>query len=350
MRIMTSRGLVATAVVLAAITACQDGTAPGNTTFDSQRVMTGTGVVQDAVTAPGVRALEQVMRLGGTSAAPALAAAATGTGMAVAALRIAQEVFGAQAFAASVLSPTVLGRTFVFDSAAGRYVLSARTGAPANGVRIVLYAETAVGAPIVGQEVGYAELTDEAVASATSTGVRLVVVTGGMTRLSYGVTLSLPGVPPQVAVQGFIGDASDRLEFTIAESASTDGSGRGMVIATLRAPGAGMEVHATIEGAPDGTGKVALVVTSASDRIEVSAATLAGQVDASFTVNGKLLARASGAASAPAVRGENGRALNSDEQQALRRIVGMASGIGQLLGALVAPAGVIVQVATTIGR
>lgn len=344
---MTNRPRGAVIAALAMLAACQDAAGPAATTFDSQRVNAGMSAVQAVATASGVGALQQVARLGGTATAPTLVAS---NATADASARIVQTALDAQVFAVTVLTPSVLGQTFTFDSAAGHYVVSGRVGAPANGVRVVLYAESSDRRPIVGQEVGFAELTNEAPLSATTGAVRLSVVMGGVTRLSYGVNFTLPGVAPQLNIDGFVADASNRLEFTIAASPSATTAGSGIVNATLRVPSVGVEVLATIHAAPAGSGSIDLVVSSGADRIAVGVAMSGGQVDATFTVNGALLARASGAATSPVIVGANGHALSTEEREALGRIVSTANGIVQLLTDLVSPAASIVLMAASIGR
>ena len=317
MQIVPGWRMAALIASVAALAACQDAVAPTASSFDSRRVSAGMSVVQAAATASGVGALQQIARLG---------------------------------VAEAVIAPTVLGQTLAYDSAAGHYVVSGRRGAPANGVRIVLYAETADHRPIVGQEVGFAELTDEAPLSATTGAVRLSVVTGGVTRLSYGVSFTLPGVAPQLGIDGFVADASNRLEFAMAANPSATTAGSGIVNASLRVPRVSVEVLATIHAAPDGSGAINLVVASGADRIAADVGMSAGQVDASFTVNGVLLARASGAAASPVIVGATGRALSADERKALGRIVSTATGVTQLLNDLASPAASIVQLAASLGR
>lgn len=341
--------IAATTASLAALAACQESAAPGAVTFDSQRVMTGMDAVQAAASAPSVGALQQMMRLSG-GIATSVVTRGVSPSVVNASTRIAQSALDAQVLAVTVLNPGVLGQTLVYDTAVRHYVVSGRSGAPANGVRIVLYAQAADGQPVIAQEVGYAELTNEAPLTTTTGAVRLVVVTGGRTRLSYGVSFTLPGVSPQLTVDGFIDDTGQRLEFTISATPSTMGSGTGIVNATLRVPTAGVEVLATVHAAPGGSGAVDLVIVSGTDRIAVGVAMSAGQVDASFTVNGTLLARASGPASAPVIVGANGHALSSEQQHALERIVAATDNIMQLLSGLTAPASAVVQMAVAIGR
>ncbi len=346
---MTTWRIAATAVSLAALAACQESAAPGAVTFDSQRVMSGMDAVQAAGSAPSVGALRQMMRLSG-GVASALVVRGASSGVADASTRIAQSALDAQVLAVTVLNPGVLGQTLVYDTAAHHYMVSGRSGAPANGVRIVLYAQSPDSQPVIAQETGYAELTNEAPLTTTTGAVRLVVVTGGMTRLSYGVSFTLPGVSPQLTVDGFIDDTGQRLEFTISATPSTTTSGVGIVNATLRVPTAGVEVVATVHAAPAGSGAVDLVIVSGTDRITVGVAMSGGQVDASFTVNGALLARASGPSTAPAIVGANGHALTSEQQHALARIVSATDNILQLLSGLTAPASAVVEMALAIGR
>ena len=344
-----TRRLCTTASSVLVLTACQDASAPPATVarFDSPRVTAGMRVVQTLASASGVNALQQVARLGGTATASTIA---TTQGITTASASIVHAALDAQVFAITVLAPSVLGKTLTYDTTSHRYKPSDRSGAPPNGVRVILYAETADHLPVISQELGFAELTNESPLSVTSAAIRLAVVTGGVTRLSYGVSFTLPGVTPELNIQGFLADATNRLEFTIAASASNPGSGSGIVNATLRVPSAGVEVLATIHAALAGSGSIDLVVSSGTDRITVTSAMNADQVDASFTVNGALFARATGSASAPTVVSADGRALSTDEREALGRIVTTAGGIVQLLNDLAAPAASIVQTAASIGR
>ena len=341
----------ATATSIVMLTACQEATGPAATVanFNSQRVTNGLRVVQTLASAPGVSALQQVARLGGTATATASTASAT-SGIATASASVVHAALDAQVFAITVLAPNVLGKTFTYDTTSRRYAPSDRSGAPANGVRVVLYSETMDHLPIIGQELGFAELTNEAPLSLTTGAIRLAVVTGGVTRLSYGVSFTLPGVTPSLNIDGFLADGTNRLEFTIAASPGNTGSGIGIVNATLRVPSEKVEVLATIHAAPAGSGTIDLVVSSGTDRIAVTAAMSADQVNASFTVNGAVLARATGAASGPTIVSASGQELSAGEQEALGRIVSTTSGIVQLLNDLAAPAAPIVQMATAIGR
>ena len=94
----------------------------------------------------------------------------------------------ATSVALAVLPAEVLGKTFEYNSGTAQYEATARTGAPANGVRFILYAVNPVTQVPVEPltEAGYADVLDESTATANS--VRLQLVSGGVTYLDYGVT------------------------------------------------------------------------------------------------------------------------------------------------------------------
>ena len=80
--------------------------------------------------------------------------------------------------ASPALRPEALGSTYIYDPALRRYVVApGRSGAPANGVRFILYAVNPVThEPISAVEIGYADLLDEGVARPTGIDLRLIVV------------------------------------------------------------------------------------------------------------------------------------------------------------------------------
>ena len=86
--------------------------------------------------------------------------------------------------------PTVLGKTLAWDTASHTYLISnTLTGAPANGIRILIYnANTLTGQPLLPlSQTGYLELTDES-GSLAALGVRLVQ--GATTVADYTVTFT----------------------------------------------------------------------------------------------------------------------------------------------------------------
>jgi hypothetical protein len=84
-----------------------------------------------------------------------------------------------------LISDSSLGMTFVYDPAQNKYVADPlRTGAPANGIRLILYAATSIGEPDVTQETGHADLIDNG-AGVDGIDLRFEVVNEGQTFLDY---------------------------------------------------------------------------------------------------------------------------------------------------------------------
>lgn len=89
---------------------------------------------------------------------------------------------------APIISDLRRGTTFVYDPETDRYVADPeREGAPATGVRFVLYDVDLLGQPIVDQEIGWADLVDEGDASAEDVAISLEVVVRDTTVLEYRI-------------------------------------------------------------------------------------------------------------------------------------------------------------------
>ena len=343
---------IVSALGLGFLAACSDGNGPEPGRFNPARVEAGVAAVQRASAS---RMLGSLMATG--RAAGSLATSATVEerldrtgGLESAVERLATATAGAGAALIPVMQPSVLGKTFVYDASKRTYVPdAARTGAPPNGVRVVLYETGGNGDPIPGSEVGHADLTDERRSSPTTAGVRLVVVSGSVTHLDYSFDLTGSLDAASFLVQGFLSDGADRLNFSIRTSSQLFGrGGEASIDATITVPRHDFTVTAKasgIAGESNGDGKIDLTVRSGADEIIVDEETTEGELDASFTVNGQLLATATGVPSAPVIRGEGGRELSTDELNALGAIVGLAEGLFGFVSGLLAPAGVLLLIA-----
>lgn len=356
MRYHTRAAVLATAVGVALLTACSDATSPKPGQFNTSRVEAGVATVQRAAGSSVLGSLQAMARaaaaVGSTAQAGSVTAWDGGLGDAIQRLANATTQTGAALI--PVIRQSVLGQTFVYDAGTRTYVADPkRTGAPPNGVRFVLYETATNGDPNPGREIGYAELTDERRTSPSTAGVRLVVVTDGVTRLSYAFDLSGSLDAAQFHVQGFLSDGTDRVEFDITTSQQLFGrAGPATLDATLTVPQHDFVVTAKAQGTsgqPAGDGSVNVAVRSGSDAIDIIAKTMEGQLDATFTVNGQLLATASGDPKAPVIRGEGGRELTADETHALSALVGMAGNLLAFISALLQPAGVLLLVALGLG-
>jgi hypothetical protein len=131
---------------------------------------------------------------------------------------------GIQASVAAVPS-AVLGTTFVWDETNDLYVASDLPGAPASGVRFVLYAVDPVTLrpvePVV--EVGYVDITDHSTSTAVDVGVR--VVAGSVVYLNYDVKATAMASDALITISGSASDgatvATFNLKNTISDNAGS---------------------------------------------------------------------------------------------------------------------------------
>lgn len=122
--------------------------------------------------------------------------------------------------ATAIFPPEVVGKTFEWNTTNFAYEPTARTGAPATGVRFILYAVNPLTGfpadPLV--EVGYVDLKDESSGSTSTLHVTVAGSGGAPTYVDYTVTLaSVSASSARITTAGYItnGAASpDTLRFT----------------------------------------------------------------------------------------------------------------------------------------
>jgi hypothetical protein len=156
---------------------------------------------------------------GGHSVRVAAARAARRLG----AMLIQKEKAGGLSAAMMAIPTAVAGKTFIYDASTSTYVASDLSGAPANGVRFLLYAVDPVSYlpvdPLV--ETGHVDITD--LSSGTTQAARIQVVSGSTTYIDYTVSASSGATSGRVTVLGYVTDgtttANINLRSTITVSA-----------------------------------------------------------------------------------------------------------------------------------
>jgi hypothetical protein len=368
---MFTRPMMRTALLTATLAAfgagCGDGSGPDDGRFDPARLM-----------ADG-QALEQVLSLGiFQSVGVAAATASPGEGgvallAADALLRGARRSVsdGADAgrraastiarslldlapelTAAPVLPSSVLGTTYVYDAPTQRYAPApGRTGAPSNGVRFILYAiDPITHQPVVGAEVGYADLIDRGGSTLGRIELQLVVVSGGQTYLDYTLEITGGQSSGELAVDGYLTDGTTRVDFDIGVRGSSGALTSEAEIdfeLAIRSRDFSVEGHAeAIGGVATGEADIELVVRSGGDRIRYDVTGSSTTIDANVYVNDRLLAIISGDPRSPTVTGANGQALTSEEAEALIYLIHLADAVFAVVGELlVAPIAFIAYLA-----
>ena len=354
MRFRHSFWTVALVAIMLGLAACSERSTIGPTPTDRFDVATFEANLATMERVASTPVLESFKALGqhagsvSVGGSPAAAAGTEPTAVAGRLLRLVSRIAtltgrssGAQLV--PIIRSEVLGSTFVYDPLSKQYVYDpARTGAPPNGVRFILYQlDEETQAPHAEVEIGWVDLIDEKVSSTSSLGLRLRVVSGGVTYLEYGFELSGQLVSPTLAVSGFMSDGTERLTFDLTVSGQVIGHGGAVRLdARLEMPSRGFKVLAAVRGA-GGEGQVDLTVQGGDDLINMKASVQESRLDATFTVNGRLLATAMGDPEHPVIRGEGGRDLTPEELAALAQIVGLAEGLFELFGELLEPVGAL---------
>ena len=114
---------------------------------------------------------------------------------------------------ASAIPLSALGKTFVWNVTTDQYEVSARTGAPANGVRFVLYvydyATFSFAEPLV--EVGYAQFS-----RTLNTATVSVFLSNNTKVVEYTATLGGSALFPTFSIAGFAGSGANLTNFNLA--------------------------------------------------------------------------------------------------------------------------------------
>jgi len=353
------RRLYAVLALGSSAAACDTTTAPDPAaSFDTDGVLADYAAVDGVRASPGwdgFQALRGRMPFGASSPAlqvvDALDAAGKADGGRAFTLQLVrrlQSAFAEEPQRTPIISDRHRGGTFVYDPVTDAYTFDPdRDGAPATGVRFVIYEVDAAGRPIIDQEVGYADLVDEGDGSAEDIALRLIVVTNETTTLDYRTTLDASLGRGAITVRGFLqGEDGVRLDFDIA-AVGTVTLGRSTLDVTfdLAVEARGFSIAGRVTGVEEGTdgeGDVELLVRHRSHSIRLDMAGRAGQLDGSVHLNGELFATVTGDAGNPTILGATGNPLRLGEVLVLRQIVDTVEDVFDLLEDLVDPVDEIV--------
>jgi hypothetical protein len=225
-RYSTTRLLFGSALVLA-LAACGDDPAP----FNAQGTSSDMSAVSSAFDSPATESFGYFGdAMDDAFSAPALSSSfravkqgAEAAGMFASARRLgesARSMTRPVTVALAVIPDEYLGNTYEYSESTNGYELSDRTGAPANGVRFIVYAVNPItGIPVTPlQEIGYADVLDES--TATNNSLRVLLVSDGTTYLNYGVTGSLTQTEARATVDGFVTNGTTQVDFNLDNVAS----------------------------------------------------------------------------------------------------------------------------------
>jgi len=220
---------------------CGESTGP---LADLSELGTSVAVVNTVFASPLVLSLD-VFRFGATLAAPAAGA--------------------------PLIPDSLLGKTLAFTCASQRYAESGDSGAPATGVRVVLYRRAPDGSiACPATAIGQLDLFD---AGAPGTAVVRGVVTGpggSGPLVDYTISHNVADAQGVATATGFVTDGQQRLDFQVT---GEPGSGLNNTIATVQLDDAAADVHAVLHRAAQ------MGVDTYSDDLDLSVQHAAGSAE-----------------------------------------------------------------------
>jgi hypothetical protein len=252
-----------------------------------------------------------------------------------------------------VISALHRGTTFVYDPALGRYVPDPELdGAPATGVRFILYERGEDGKPDVGAELGYVDLIDEGDESEEQIALLLRVVADGTTVLEYRTTVGVLATGGQITIAGYLQGIQDRLDFEIQVAGASDGQGATVDISfEMGIATRDFLITGTVHGAEGSTGsqgEVSLTVRHGKDSFSVTAVGSDQAIEGEFRLNGKLFATVEGDPASPTVTGAKGSELTLAEQLVLREILDSVEDVFDFFEDLLDPVDELVIIAVIL--
>jgi len=242
---------------------------------------------------------------------------------------------------APLISEGNRGSTFVYDPATDDYVLDPeREGAPATGVRFILYEVDGSGTPIVGEEIGHADLVDEGDTSSEQIALHLTAVANGRTHLDYRTTLDGSDGEGALTVAGFVqGDGEARLDFDVQVAGEVvDSRDQVDLDFDLDVASRDFEIDGRVRGiGEDEAGEIDVTVRHGTDSFQLLASVANQTIDGSIRLNGELFATASGPADDPTFTNANGLALSGIEILVLVAIADSVEDVFDLVEDLIDP-------------
>jgi len=220
-----------------------------------------------------------------------------------------------------------LGKTFQWDTASGgryRIIDSTLSGAPANGIRFILYAvDTATLKPTLPlRTTGLVDLVD--VSNAQSNGIHLVLRVGSLTSADYTVTEVKTTSSLSLTSVGYVQDvvtSGPQVNFNLSHLLSLPDSS---LVTNYQASGNGATVtmQTSYSGAVAGKSETLDWLFQRNGSVEVIGGVKADSTNVEFKFNGSTFATVRADTSGqPAFSGPNGRALTAGEMLSLLTIV-----------------------------
>jgi len=213
----------------------------------------------------------------------------------------------------------VLGTTLEWDTLSHAYAAGNLTGAPANGIRVLIYSVNPVTLePVVPlQQLGHVDLTDESTPQADRLGILLTL--GSTTIADYDITFVSATNSASLEAKGFIRNAqgTGQVTFDFLESVDLQAGTLSSTSQLTGADGASILVQVTLTNA--GSAMLSVRIQRGGNALQIDATgnDSTNVVSGTVKFNGTTVATISGTASQPVFTAANGRTLSPAETVAL---------------------------------
>jgi|GEM_PF-2883744 len=145
---------------------------------------------------------------------------------------------------APLIPDSLLGKTFTFSCASQRYAVSGDSGAPAIGVRIVLYQRAPDGSiACPATTVGQLDLFDASTTGTTAVRGLATGPGGGTPLVAYTISHAATDSQGVASATGFVSDGQQRVDFQVT---GEPGSGLHNPIATVQLDDSAADLHAVL--------------------------------------------------------------------------------------------------------
>jgi hypothetical protein len=268
------------------LAACSDSTGP-NDDFDPSESAADFAAVDDAFNTDVYNSLSAMGEgFGSVTQAPALAVELVEAGrLSVTSPDTWQQrgeaiadLLASSAAQVILIPESFRGRTYEYSATAGWYYNAARTGAPENGIRFILYAIDPVTHEPTDMEIGYADVKDES--TDTEAIVRLQVFSGQDEYVNYTVKASGLVGSLSVEIAGSVTDGTTQVDFTLNHSfEATFASARAEFDYVIEVPSREFTVDATMVIEVDAGTQSASITVEASFRQGSNTVAIAGTID-----------------------------------------------------------------------
>jgi hypothetical protein len=242
-------------------------------------------------------------------------------------------------FSASVAAvpPEVAGKTFVYDPGTAGYVQSDLTGAPANGVRFIIYAVNPVtwapSEPLT--ETGHVDLID--LSAGSTQAARVLVVSGGITYVDYTASATMTETSGRVSVIGVVTDGTIQANINLR---STSSFTEGLTLTySLDLPQRDVSIDLTMNESESGITVVNLSMSGPNGTV-----TMSGEFDVdsgtlNVRINGRAFATIVVSGSTMTITRTDGTPMADDEMVALQGVFTVQEAAFVAFDQLLAPVG-----------